>query len=75
MVALVRYTGDGDPVPLTVASRDPYVAECEHFAKCVRGEADPTVIAPMHARAALEVAEAARLSLRSGQPVSIVQGS
>jgi predicted dehydrogenase len=45
---------------------DPYLAECRHFARVVRGEADPGLLDPAGARDGLRIVAAARASLNGG---------
>ena len=45
---------------------DPYLTECQHFARVVRGEADPGLLDPAGARDGLRIVAAARASLAGG---------
>ena len=63
---LTRYPRDGRPEVLDLLRHDPYEQECAYFVRCVRGEADPSLLSPEAARDALRVALAARDSLARG---------
>ncbi len=68
---LRRYPWKGNPKALRAAGGDPYKAECAYFVDCVRGRADPNLIAASHDRNALRVALAARASFRRGTSVRL----
>jgi UDP-N-acetylglucosamine 3-dehydrogenase len=63
---LTRYPPDGSPEVLDIPRHDPYQQECTYFVRCVRGEADPSLLSPEAARDALRVALAARDSVARG---------
>jgi UDP-N-acetylglucosamine 3-dehydrogenase len=69
-----RYSMKGDPEELPIRGGDPYEAECRHFLRVLRGEADPALLDPREARAGLRVVDAARASLESGGPVPLEKG-
>jgi predicted dehydrogenase len=65
------YPNNGEPRLLTVAQKDPYVAEIEYFANCVMNGKRADRATPADARLALQVALAARESLESSGVVEI----
>jgi predicted dehydrogenase len=68
---LVLYPNEGDPRKIDVEQKDPYFAEIEYFAECIRTGSPATRATPADARLALQVALAARESIQSGGTVSI----
>ncbi len=53
---------------------NPYQAECRHFARVLRGDADPTLLDASVARDGLRIVEAARTSLaRGGARVAVTE--
>jgi predicted dehydrogenase len=69
--SLTLYPNEGDPRQIEVAQQDPYQAEIEYFVKCVNAGGPASRATPADARAALQVALAARQSLESGGTVAI----
>jgi predicted dehydrogenase len=65
-VIVSRHPRRGVGETRTPHGRDPYLAECRHFAGVVRGEADPGLLDPAGARDGLRVVAAARASLARG---------
>lgn len=63
---LTLYPATGEPVPATVEPGDPFLAEVEYFAECVRTGAPPDRATVEDAILALQVALAARASLEQG---------
>lgn len=65
-----RYTKDGREA-VRVRGHDPYEAECRHFVRAVQRKADPSALSAEADRDALQVAIAARESIRSGGRVPV----
>ena len=63
---LVLYTGEGRGEKLDIMDYDPYSAECMHFIKCVKGEADSSVFDIKSALDSIKVAVSVRESFRKG---------
>jgi predicted dehydrogenase len=70
-ISLVRYSSQGEPEALTAEGSDPYIAECEYFVRCARGEADPAVVSPEGERESIRVALAAERAIVEGRAVSL----
>ncbi|HLJ66865.1 MAG TPA: Gfo/Idh/MocA family oxidoreductase [Chloroflexota bacterium] len=70
-ISLVRYPPSGEPEALTLEGTDPYTAECQYFARCLRGDADPAAVNPGAEREALRVALAARQAIAERTVVSV----
>jgi UDP-N-acetylglucosamine 3-dehydrogenase len=74
-VIVGRHPRRGPPQIRAPRGRDPYLAECRHFAEVVRGRADPELLDPAGARDGLRILAAARASLAAGGarvPVEVV---
>jgi len=66
----VRYSPEGIQ-PVRVRGQDPYEEECRHFVRCVQGRAEETALSPAAERDALQIALAAKESIRTGSKVLI----
>lgn len=60
-------------LPKSMMHKDPYERQFEHFINCLKGEEEP-IIQPEDALKAIEVAEAAIESVKTGQPVTLSEG-
>jgi UDP-N-acetylglucosamine 3-dehydrogenase len=61
----------GTPERLPLVPENPYLTECRHFVDCLRGDADPALLSAESALPALEVLDAARLSIVAGGRVRL----
>ena len=60
-------------MPKSMLRKDPFVRQLEHFVDCLKGNAAPIVL-PFDALAAIQIAEAAKISAANGQPVVLSEG-
>ena len=68
--ALVVYA-DGNATPIEVGKHDGYVGEMNYFLECVRTGHKPTRVTAQDAVAGIEIVEAERRSIETGQPVFV----
>jgi predicted dehydrogenase len=69
---LVRYPAAGEPEAISLEGGDPYTNECRYFARCVNGEADPTVASPEGERDALRAVLAAQQAIQGGRSITLL---
>src|SRR5262249_5890665 len=75
VVTFTRHPRRGAAETRTPREPNPYVAECRHFARVVRGDADPGLLDATGARDGLRIVAAARESLaRGGARVALGEG-
>ncbi len=68
---LLEYRSPSGPETIRVRGVDPYLEECRHFIRAVRGKADPSRLNPLAEREAIRVALATRDSIRRQEPVRL----
>ncbi|HYM30850.1 MAG TPA: Gfo/Idh/MocA family oxidoreductase [Candidatus Cybelea sp.] len=69
--AFVLYPRDGAPQALSLRGHNPYQAELQVFADCIRGRGDADLLDARHALAALMLSDATRSSLNLRQAISL----
>ncbi len=72
---VTAYPARGAPEELVLDGGDPYEAECRYFVACLRGEADPSLVAAERAIGALELSLATQVSIETARPVRIGRGT
>ena len=70
---LTLWLPDQGPRTVSIPPVDPYTEQIKHFSECLRTEQPSALVSPGSAVDALRVALAARRSLDSSQPVSLVE--
>ncbi len=73
--SFVEFAGDAAGRKVRMAGSDPYAAECRHFVACVREGARSDLLDAVHDREALQLALAARESLRTGREQPLRRGT
>ncbi|MCH8815271.1 MAG: Gfo/Idh/MocA family oxidoreductase [Chloroflexi bacterium] len=66
---LASYAGESEEV--RVNGHDPYMAECQYFVECVRGDADPQLLSAERALEALRLSIAIQDSLKQQKAVRL----
>jgi UDP-N-acetylglucosamine 3-dehydrogenase len=71
-ITFTFFPREGKKEALEIPGHNPYEKELRHFIACVRGEAEPALLSPEHALAALKLSHATRQSIREHRTIAIV---
>ncbi len=72
-ISLVRYSPTGEPEAISLGGGDPYTNECRYFVRCLRGDADPSMVSPEGERDALYVALVAQQAVQQGRSITLME--